>query len=430
MRIAVVNWSRRRAGGTETYLSLIIPELVRLGHTVSFWHEADEPHNREQIALPEGVPAWHVRAVGERRALSALREWKPDLIYAHSLLTPRLEERMLKIAPATFFAHAYYGTCISGAKTFKRPTVTPCSRQFGWKCLMHYYPHRCGGWNPLTMLRLYRLQSKRLKLLRQYRAIITHSSHMQQEYLKHGLPQDRVVNLAYYAHGTGGRNDGRAVRLVDDINTQLFDRNVTRPPQDRPFYNLMFIGRMDLLKGGRTLLDAVPQIRAELDRPIRLTFAGEGPDRKRWERKAATVRRKWPDVEIQFTGWVQRPRLDSLYGECDLLVFPSMWPEPFGLAGPEAGLHGVPVAAFDVGGVPDWLIDGVNGHLAPGNPPTAAGIAGAVVKCLKDPETRDRLSRGAISTARQFNLLNHLTPLMEIFERVVAESWKEKAATS
>src|SRR2546423_8225430 len=39
------------------------------------------------------------------------------------------------VAPAVFFAHAYYGTCISGAKTFKRPTVTPCDRRFGPKCL-------------------------------------------------------------------------------------------------------------------------------------------------------------------------------------------------------------------------------------------------------------------------------------------------------
>jgi glycosyltransferase involved in cell wall biosynthesis len=96
-----------------------------------------------------------------------------------------------------------------------------------------------------------------------------------------------------------------------------------------------------------------------------------------------------------------------------------VWPEPFGLAGPEAGLHGVPVAAFDVGGVPEWLIDGVNGYLAPGSPPTAEGLAQAVVKCLRDPSEYERLRRGAVETARQFSLKNHLTALTGVFEKIV-----------
>ena len=210
MRIAVVNWSRRKAGGTETYLSLIIPELARRGHALAFWHEVDSPANREQIELPDGVPSWCVQTLGPRRALDELRDWRPDLIYTHSLLTPRLEAETLKIAPAVFFAHAYYGTCISGAKTFKNPEVTPCDRRFGRACLLQYFPRRCGGLSPLTMVRLFRLQSERLKLLCEYEAILTHSSHMHAEYLKHDLSPDRVHNLSYYAHSTGRHLSGAA----------------------------------------------------------------------------------------------------------------------------------------------------------------------------------------------------------------------------
>ena len=74
-----------------------------------------------------------------------------------------------------------------------------------------------------------------------------------------------------------------------------------------------------------------------------------------------------------------------LFQESDLLVVPSIWPEPFGQVGPEAGLYGVPVAAFAVGGTPSWLTDGVNGLLAAGDPPTAAGLAESIVGCLADP---------------------------------------------
>ena len=67
----------------------------------------------------------------------------------------------------------------------------------------------------------------------------------------------------------------------------------------------------------------------------------------------------------------------------DLLVVPSLWPEPFGLVGLEAARHRLPVAAFAVGGIPDWLRPGVNGYLAPGDPPTPGGLADAIIACLR-----------------------------------------------
>ena len=43
---------------------------------------------------------------------------------------------------------------------------------------------------------------------------------------------------------------------------------------------------------------------------------------------------------------------------------PSVWPEPFGLVGIEAGCVGLPAAGFGVGGIPDWLRPGETGELA------------------------------------------------------------------
>ena len=198
MRIAVINWNRRRIGGVETYLNTIIPELSDAGHEIAFWSEVDEPAEREKINLPHGSPAWCVSELGPERALTELRDWQPSAIYTHKLMDPRLEAETLTIAPSIFFAHDYYGTCISGAKTFKFPVVQPCDRRFGWQCLMHYFPHRCGGWSPITMLQLYHLQSNRLKLLHRYDAIVTHSEHMLAELIKHGLSPQSAYNFPYY----------------------------------------------------------------------------------------------------------------------------------------------------------------------------------------------------------------------------------------
>jgi glycosyltransferase involved in cell wall biosynthesis len=97
-------------------------------------------------------------------------------------------------------------------------------------------------------------------------------------------------------------------------------------------------------------------------------------------------------------------------------VVPSLWPEPLGLVGTEAAAKGIPVAAFAVGGIPEWLVDGVNGTLADGNPPTSEGLAEAIVRCLADPVEYDRLSRGALATGRQLSLKPHIEALSRIFE--------------
>lgn len=81
----------------------------------------------------------------------------------------------------------------------------------------------------------------------------------------------------------------------------------------------------------------------------------------------------------------------------------------------------MPVAAFDVGGIHDWLVDGVNGYLASGNPPTSAGLAKAIIKCLGDPATHARLRTGALEVSQQFNIKNHLTALLDVFANVSAD---------
>ena len=428
MRIAIVNWSNRQVGGVETYLNSVLPQLSSAGHTLAFLHEVDPTPDREKIKLPDGVPVWCVGTMGVDEALKAVRDWEPDVIYAHGLLDPKLEAATIKIAPAVFFAHNYYGTCISGAKTFKSPVVQPCDRRFGPKCLFHYFPHRCGGLNPLTMLELYRLQAKRLKLMPSYKAIVTHSEHMRQEYLKHGIESNRIYDLLYYVRDDqpGANLPAEVVaRIVKNSNGEQAELNANEDAgngHQRSEWRLLFLGRMDFLKGGSVFLDALPQMSASLKRPLRATFIGDGPARSDWEQQAGRIRSRYPDLSIEFTGWLKGPPLDSSIKDCDLLVLPSLWPEPFGLVGPEMGLRGVPVAAFAVGGIPNWLIDGLNGYLAPGDPPTAAGLADAVFKCLNDPATYARLRRGAAEIARRFDMQTHVDALLNVFAKVIRDN--------
>lgn len=402
MRIAFINWSNRRFGGTGSYLSMIMPALHAAGHEVALWHEVDTPSDRALLPLPAAAPMWSVSDLSLDTALEELRAWRPDLLYAHGLLEPSVERRALDVAPAVFFAHDYYGTCISGLKTFTSPVVTPCTRTFGWQCMTEYYPKRCGGLSPVTMVRQFRRQHDRLGLLSRYAAIVTHSGHMRQEYMRHGFAATRVFNVKY----------GPVPRTTNGTGCARVRE------KERDALRLLFAGRMDRLKGGRELLQSLPDVARQLGRPVTLTFAGDGPERRAWEAQAAEVCRLEPGVDVVFRGWLESDVLDSLYSESDLLTLPSLWPEPLALVGLEAGRHHLPAVAFDVGGISDWLRPGVNGVLAPGDPPTVPGLVAAIVAALHDSDTHARLRIGAERMTREFTLDAHVRLLLQVFDQV------------
>lgn len=363
MRIACTNHHRQLAGGTESYLKRIIPELAQLGHAVSLWHEGAVAQGASAIDAPE---VFHVGP----GSTAELKAWRPDLIFNNGLMQMEWESSLASIAPVVHFAHNYYGTCISGEKTRKYPSARPCERCFGPACLVQYLPRRCGGMNPLVMWHDYQLQSQRHENLRDAAAIVTASRHIQNEYRKHGFSNLYCAPL-------------------------FVDPSVVRPAADR--HRLLFCGRMTRLKGGDVLLDAIPEIERLIGRPVEIFFAGDGPERKALEARG---------TKAQFTGWISQQALCEL--NAGVLVMPSLWPEPFGLAGLELGL---PVAAFPVGGIPEWLRDGVNGHLASSLTPGA--LARAIAACVQD---HARLQAGALSVAAEFTMERHLAALIPVFE--------------
>lgn len=413
MKIAAVNAYCARVGGAETYLDTVIRALAFAGHQIAFFSELSAPPGAPRIRLPEHAPVWCASEMGARQALAALEQWHPDVIYLHALSLPSAA-RIIETAPAVLFAHGYYGTCISGTKMFAAPRLRPCARRFGWRCLVHYYPHRCGGLSPIRMWNEYRLQRESLDLMRRCAAILTASDHMRTEFVRHGLPPERVHTL----------------RLpLAPARSSVTDTAQVTPAENREL-RLLFVGRMTRLKGGLMMLDALTVVAAALERPLKVSFAGDGPDRERWERAARRTQAANASLKIEFTGWLDSSRLEQLMLDSDLLVVPSTWPEPFGLVGPEAGLRGLPAAAFAVGGIPEWLSDGINGRLAPGDPPSASGLAHAIVECVRDPAELARLGNGARERASGFDLDAHVDALLAIFERVAGVNTAALARTS
>ena len=69
---------------------------------------------------------------------------------------------------------------------------------------------------------------------------------------------------------------------------------------------------------------------------------------------------------------------------------------------------GRPSVAFGVGGIPEWLEDGVNGACVAGAP-DARRVASAIAGCLRDPVRLSGMRRNARAAARRFLLPDHVS---------------------
>jgi glycosyltransferase involved in cell wall biosynthesis len=97
---------------------------------------------------------------------------------------------------------------------------------------------------------------------------------------------------------------------------------------------------------------------------------------------------------VRFVGPTDDPAF--ALGAADLFVQPSHY-EAFGLSALEALASGLPVVATEVGGLPDFVRNGVNGALAP--PQAPERLAQILSGLLKSPERVSRLAAGARRTA-------------------------------
>jgi glycosyltransferase involved in cell wall biosynthesis len=121
-------------------------------------------------------------------------------------------------------------------------------------------------------------------------------------------------------------------------------------------------------------------------------------------------------VSFNVTRWLEGADRARIFENHELLVMPSVWPEPWGMTGLEAASRGLPAVAYASGGIPEWLTPGVSGELAPTNPPTVSGLADALVRALSSREHHASLSRGAWEMAQAHPVSSHVATIDQVLQ--------------
>ncbi|MEO8464790.1 MAG: glycosyltransferase family 4 protein [Gammaproteobacteria bacterium] len=155
------------------------------------------------------------------------------------------------------------------------------------------------------------------------------------------------------------------------IHNAIDDERPQVSPLDSGASNLLCVARLVKEKGFDVAIRALADVR-DNDPNVRMTIAGDGPERANLESLAAEL---GVAESIRFAGWVTPAEVGTLLQEAFMVLIPSRWREPFGLIALQAAEAGRPVIASRVGGLPEIVVDRVTGVLVPPDDSVALGVA-------------------------------------------------------
>ena len=182
------------------------------------------------------------------------------------------------------------------------------------------------------------------------------------EFVRFGLPPARLEVSDYGFHASAARRT---------------------PPSGA--LRIGFAGTLVWHKGVHVLLEATRMLRGAFEVQIH-GDASVFPDYTARLKELAT------GLPVRFAGGYAQEDVARVFGQLDVLVVPSIWPENSPLVIHEAFMHGVAVVGAATGGIPDLICEAGGLVYDPSSP---AELASVLQRLIDDPTLAARLARGA-----------------------------------
>lgn len=205
---------------------------------------------------------------------------------------------------------------------------------------------------------------------------------------------------------------GRARVIHQGIPIERFPARLERARRTGPA-RLLYAGQLHEYKGVHTLLEAAALLSRGRGTPeFELTIAGQG--QAGYEARLRGLSRQ-AGVPVRFLGRLPHADVPALHREHDVLVFPSIWKEPFGLSHLEAMASGTPVVSTDEGGPQEFLDHERNALVFRAG--DACDLAATLGRLLADEGLGARLAReGRACVERRFTLARYVSDIETFLE--------------
>ena len=345
-------------GGVETHLTLLCPELTRRGYNLHLLTGAVDGEPEEFN--------YHGMRVKRHRFLD-LNSLSPQIIKENrEQIKDVLHSFLDEVNPEIVHLHNMH-------------YFSPDHLEF----LVEYKNHRK---KPLVLTAHNvwddELWEKMLAFKDEWDHVIAVSEFIKKELIRYGFDGDKITTVH---HG---------------IDTERFKPGVStdNPYAKREFFKgkkvIFHPARMSFAKGSDYAVKAFTQVQKVFPDTV-LVMAGTsktvdwgGVQQKEVREIMNLVEENGlhDKVYVQFFNWQE---IHWMYEIADICIYPSSFEEPFGLVMLEAMASGKPIVVTESGGMPEVVLDGLNGFVIPKRKPEI--LAEKLTLLLKDEGLRRKM---------------------------------------
>jgi glycosyltransferase involved in cell wall biosynthesis len=401
MRVLFVHERFGALAGAEANLYLTATELKRRGHHVGIIH-GRATGKAEARWNATFAHKFELNGNATQSVECALAEFEPDIVYVHKMANLDVIETLLRLrARLVRMIHDHDIYCMRSYK-YNYFTRKVCQRAASAYCVFPcggFIARKRGALLPVKWVSYFD-KKKEIALNQRFNRLVVVSRYMRNELLRNGFDVQKVE-----IHPPVPRAGDPSVR------SSFSEKNL-----------ILYAGQIIRGKGVDVLLRALALVKT----PFECIILGEGTHKEYCEK--LSVKLGLQD-RVRFLGFVPQEQLQEFYRECTVVAISSLWPEPFATIGMEVMRYGLPVVAFDVGGISDWLIDGENGYLVPSG--DCANYAIRLETLLRDKTLARTMGESGLKLVNEkFSFDSYIDDLEKMFATVISETQREAVTSS
>jgi D-inositol-3-phosphate glycosyltransferase len=384
-------------GGMSVYILEVAREMSRQGHTVDVYTRVHDPADTVIVDLGEGARLIHVKA-GQEARIDKLEVYSCLPEFTRNLESYRRDNGL---SYDLVFSHYWLSGLVGQylQRWWRVPQVIKFHTLGAVKNAIGI-----GEGDPEL-----RIASEK-ELIDSCQGIITSTNRVKNELVRYyGATPDKVsvvpcgVNMALFQP---------VARTLARQRLGLNDERI-----------LLFVGRLDPLKGADRFLQAIPHLK-NIDNLRLIVIGGDNSSRDEVEKLQMLSAVLGIRDRVNFRGTIKQAELPYFYSAADVCVVPSYY-ESFGLVALEALACGTPVVASDVGDLKNFIRQGKTGYVVATNDPVrlADGISRVISWPPRDMESA-LMIRSSVNRYSWGNITRDITS--ELYR--VYDSWLSPVA--
>ena len=366
MNILHVNERIEIAGGVETFIDALLSRWPK-----STWISVRFSFDGVEIQTRGIESTCHVSF--QSWATSERVTERYSFIFIHSVSEPRLIRELYDLGlPLIRFVHEPRMFCPGHSKYLLNADEI-CCRPFGLHCVSSAYLQKCAPRNPKALVKaLSNSFFEKKSSPRYYSLVVCMSEYIFNQLSEAQFEMKNVHIVPYFVSGA-------------ICKTKTYGHK-----------KIVYAGRLIEHKGVHIAIEAVAPL---LLQDPQLTFEIIGTGMHGYEKRLREFCLKLGiGDQVKWLGWLNQSAVKEHIGGSTVVVFPSVYPEAFGIVGIEAMSLGKPVVAFDVGGVSDWLEHEKTGFLLKER--DVPGMTQAIHTLLTDEHRRERMGDECLTVAK------------------------------